>query len=121
MSPPPSVLLCVVHPSPEVRAEVAAAFPSCARTASAASAATLPGSSEEAAVVVLLDPALTRPADVLTRFDRRPHLVSISDLRVAPHEVGVDVVLPRRRLDERRVRRMLVLLELLPRLAGTAT
>jgi hypothetical protein len=47
--------------------------------------------------------------------------VSISDLRVAAGEVGADVVLPLRRLDESAVRRLLVLLDVLPTLAGTAT
>ena len=121
MSPSPSVLLCVVHPSTEVRAQVAAAFPPCVPSATATSADALPAAPDGAAVVVLLDPARTAAAAVVARYDRRPHLVSISDLRVATGEVGVDLVLPLRRIDERAVRRLLVLLDLLPTLAGTAT
>jgi hypothetical protein len=115
------VLLCVVHPSTEVRARVAAAFPDCAASATAASPEALPVAPGGASVVVLLDPAHTAPADVLVRYARRPHLVSISDLRVAAGEVGVDHVLPLRRVDEHAVRRLLVLLDLLPALAGTPT
>lgn len=115
------MLLCVVHPSPAVRAQVAAAFPGCVASATAASVGALPAAPEDAAVVVLFDPARTAPAEVRGRYDRRPHLVSISDLRVAAEEVGADVVLPLRRLDERAVRRLLVLLDLLPSLAGAAT
>ena len=121
MSPSTPVLLCVVHPSAAVRAQAAAALPACVATAAAASADALPAQPGDAAVVVLFDPARTAPADVLARFDRRPHLVSISDLRLAAGEVGADQVLPLRRLDERAVRRLLVLLDLLPSLAGTAT
>lgn len=113
------MLLCVAHPSTEVRARVAAAFPGYAASATAASPDALPVAPEDAAVVVLFDPARTAPADVLARYDRRPHLVSISDLRVAAEEVGVDLVLPLRRLDERAVHRLLVLLDLIPTLAAT--
>ena len=120
MSPSPSVLLCVVHPSTEVRERVAAAFPCCVATATAASPDALPAA-PDAAVVVLFDPARTASAAVLARYEGRPHLVSISDLHVAAGEVGADLVLPLRRLDERAVRRLLVLLDLLPTLTGTAT
>ena len=121
MSAYPPVLVCVVHPSTEVRAQLAAALPGGAASAIAPSPAELPAPPDGAAVIVLFDPARTAPADVLARYDRRPHLVSISDLRVAAGEVGVDHVLPLRRLDEQAVRRLLVLLDLLPTLAGTAT
>lgn len=121
MSPSLPVLLCVVHPSTEVCARVAAAFPGCLLTATAATAGALPAAPEDAAVVVLFDPARTAPAEVLARYDRRPRFVSISDLRVTAEEVGADVGLPLRRIDERAAHRLLVQLDLLPTLAGTAT
>ncbi len=121
MSPSTPALLCVVHPSTEVRDQVAAAFPGCVASATAASAGALPAAPEDAVVVVLFDPARTAPAEVLARYDRPPRLVSISDLRVAAEEVGADAVLPLRRIDEPAVRRLLLLLDLLPTLAGTAT
>ena len=121
MSPSPPVLLCVVHPSAEVRDRVAAAFPGCVAGATAASPGALPAAPGDAAVVVLFDPARTSPAEVAARYARRPRLISISDLRLAAGEVGADVVLPLRLIDERTVRRLLLLLGLLPTLAGAAT
>jgi hypothetical protein len=115
------VLLCAVHPSDEVRARVAAGFPRWAATAATATPDGLPSAPDDAAVVVFFDPARTAAADVLARFDRRPHLVSTSDLRVAAGELGADHALPLRRLDESTVHRLLVLLDLLPTLARTAT
>jgi hypothetical protein len=61
------VLLYAVHPSTEVRAQAAAAFPDCLVSATAACADDLPAAPEDAAVVVLFDAARTAPAEVLAR------------------------------------------------------
>ena len=120
MSHPPTVL-CVVHPSPEVREDVLAVLPSCTPSTSAATPAALPPAPDGAAVVVLLDPTLTAPADVVAAFPARPTVVSISELRLPLSDLGVDHVLPRSRLTERAVLQLLLRLGLRPDPCGAAS
>jgi hypothetical protein len=119
-APPCAPLLCVLHPSAVVRAAVVAVLPAGTLVASAASPAGLPGAPPHAAVVVLLDPALTAPAEVVASFSSRPTVVSISELRLPLQELGVDRVLPFSRLTEGAVRRLLLQVGVRPVLAGAA-
>ena len=119
-SPPVPPVLCVLHPSFDVRAALLALLPSGTLVASAASAAGLPSVPETAAVVVLLDPALTAPAEAVAAFPIRPTVVSISELRLPTSELGVDHVLPLSRVTATTVVQLLLRLGLRPAVAGAA-
>lgn len=111
---PAPPLLCVVHPSQEVRAEILAVLSPTSPTTSAATPGALPSPPPGVAVVLLLDPTLTVPAEAVAAFATRPTIVSISELRLPLADLGVDHVLPRSRLTERAVLQLLLRLGLRP-------
>ena len=119
-APPVPPVLCVLHPSLDVRAALLALLPSGALVASAASPAGLPSVPATAGVVVLLDPALTSPADAVAALPTRPTVVSISELRLPTSELGVDHVLPLSRITTTTVAQLLLRLGLRPVVAGAA-
>lgn len=102
------MLLCALHPLPDVRREVLSRFPADLRLHEAASPAELRALRPTGTLVVLFDPARTAPADIRSACLVTPELVSISHLRLPAIEAGVDAVLPLRRLTARALSRVLV-------------
>lgn len=112
-------LVCVLHPSSDVRVAILAVLPAGTLVASAATPSELPGAPAQAPVVVLLDPALTAPAEAVAAFATRPTVVSLSELRLPLAELGVDHQLPLSRVTEGAVLRLLLHVGLRPVLAGS--
>lgn len=101
-----SLTLCVLHPDPDTRRALLGLCPAGVHVLSAATPAELTTVPPSTVLVVLLDPARTNPAHVVQACAVRPELVSISDLRVAAADVGVDAVLPLRGMTARRLSRL---------------
>ena len=101
------VLLCVLHPQLDVREELLAHCPAELAVVTASQPDELRGLPAARTVVVLFDPARTVPAEVRQAVGPQGELVSISDLRLPVAEVGVDALLPLRRLTTRDLSRLL--------------
>lgn len=101
------VLLCVLHPQLDVREELLAHCPPGVPVVAASRPDELAGLPPSLIVVVLLDPARTVPREVRQAVGPAAELVSISDLRLPVAELGVDTLLPLRRLTTRDLSRLL--------------
>lgn len=101
------LLLCALHPQLDVREELLAHCPPGSSVVLASSVEELHDLPHASTVVILLDPARSAPADVRRAISQRVELVSISDLRLPLTEIGVDAVLPLRRLTARDLSRLL--------------
>lgn len=101
------VLLCVLHPQLDVREELLAHCPPGPPVVMASTVEELHGLPVSSTVVVLFDPARSAPEAVRRAVGQQVELVSISDLRLPVAEVGVDALLPLRRLTTRDLSRLL--------------
>ena len=101
------LLLCALHPQLDVREELLAHCPPGSPVVLAASVEELHDLPPASTLVILLDPTRTAPADVRRAVGQRVELVSISGLRLPIAELGVDAVLPLRRLTARDLSRLL--------------
>lgn len=103
-----AVLLCALHPHPDVRRLVLSRCPAGVPVHEAATAEELTALPPVGTLVVLFDPARTAPQDIRRACLGTPELVSISDLRLATAEVDADASLPLRRMTERELTRVLL-------------
>lgn len=103
----PDLLLCALHPQLDVREELLAHVPPAVPVVTASTVDELHGLPMASTLVVLFDPARTAPSEVRRAAGQQAELVSISDLRLPVAEIGVDAVLPLRRLTARDLSRLL--------------